>query len=158
MKNPKYMFLTNILLALYLGILTYYLFWHFFQYELLNFGQYAKDEEKAAMEGDFHSKSLVRDSIEYYKIQSGDSEAFTDMKIYILIQNFLKCISFRISLGRPASHIKTFNTVLNLTILTLSILGLFWYIYPIYFLSPTKQDFKSNPELLTPDILDEYDY
>ena len=48
--------------------------------------------------------------------------------------------------------------MLNLTILTISILGLFWYIYPIYFLSPTKQDFKSNPELLTPDILDEYDY
>ena len=110
------------------------------------------------MEGDFSSKSLVRDSIEYYKIQSGDSESFTNLKIYILVQNFFKCISFRISLGRPASHIKTFNSILNFIIFTISILGLFWYIYPIYFCTYTKEDFKENPQILTIDILDEYDY
>ena len=145
MRNPKYMFLTNILLVAYLAILTYYLFWHFFQYELLNFGQYAKEEEEDAMEGDFQSKSLLRDSIEYYKIQSGDSDSFTNLKIYMLIQNFFKVISFRISLGRPASQIKTFNSVLNLVILILSIMGIFWYIYPIYFCSFTKEDFQQDP-------------
>lgn len=69
MKNPRYMFLTNVLLALYLAVLTYYLFWHFFQYELLNFGEYADNEEKEFMDSSKGSgKSLIKDSIEYYKI------------------------------------------------------------------------------------------
>lgn len=80
------------------------------------------------------------------------------MKIYLLVQNCLKCISFRISLGRPSSGIKQFNAILNFIIISLSIYGIFVYIYPIYFLSYTKEDFKENPQILTPDILDEYDY
>lgn len=101
---------------------------------------------------------MIKDSIEYYKIQSGDSDAFTNLKIYLLIQNFLKSISFRISLGRPSSSIKQFNQILNVIITLVSIYGVIYYIYPIYFVTYTKEDFQNNPDILTPDILDEYDY
>ena len=79
------MFMTNILIALYLGILVYYLFWHFFQYEIANFDEYAEQDKKDLNNGLQPSKSLLGDSIEYYKKASKDSVEFTNLKLYLLI-------------------------------------------------------------------------
>jgi hypothetical protein len=34
-----------------MAVLAYYLFWHFFQYELLNVGDYAEEEEISVLDG-----------------------------------------------------------------------------------------------------------
>lgn len=135
MKNPKLMFLTNIAIALYLGGLVYYLFWHFFQYEITNFDEYAEEEKIAANTGVTMEKSLLKDSIEYYKKASKDSEEFTNLKLYMFTQNIIKCLSFRISIGKPRGLLKSFNRFLQSLILLLAIFGLFNYVIPIYYVN-----------------------
>ena len=102
------------------------------------------------------SKSLIGDSIEYYKKASKDSVQFTNLKLYLLIQNVLKSISFRISMGKPRGMLKKFNRFLQASILLLSTFGLFKYVIPIYYYNEAFPN--QDPTSLTVETLNYYDY
>ena len=119
--------------------LVYYLFWDFFQYEILNYQKY----EEKGME-----KKLMTDGYKHYKDRSGDSDEFTDLKLYMLLQNLLKCISFRITVGNMKLFWRITNLVISAVIMLLSVFGLLRYVIPIYI---------TRNSTLTVETLDNYD-
>ena len=141
MKLTQYqlVFCTNISLLVYMIALVYYLFWDFFQYEILNYQKY----EEKGME-----KKLIDDGYKHYKDRSGDSDEFTSLKLYMFLQNLLKCISLRITVGKMRLFWRIINLIISAVIMFLSIYGLFRYVIPIYI--------KRN-STLTVETLDNYD-
>ena len=141
MKLTQYqlVFCTNLSLVVYMIALVYYLFWDFFQYEILNYQKY----EEKGME-----KKLIDDGYKHYKDRSGDSDEFTSLKLYMFLQNLLKCISLRITVGKMRLFWRVMNLIISTVIMFLSIYGLFRYVIPIYI--------KRN-STLTVETLDNYD-
>lgn len=101
MKDPRCMFVTNILMTVYLGSLTYYLFYHFFQYEFLNL----TDGDAAARE-DHNSLYLL--SMEYFR-QKDAKEQLVNMKIFLILHNVLLILVLRLLMSRPKAPWSTIS-------------------------------------------------
>ena len=93
-------------------------------------------------------KELIDDGYKHYKVRSGDTDEFTSLKLYMFLQNLLKCISFRISIGKMRLFWRILNLVVSALIICLSIFGLFRYVIPIY---------VTQSGTLTVQTLDNYD-
>ena len=89
-------------------------------------------------------KKLIDDGYQHYKDRSGDSDEFTDLKLYMFLQNLLKCISCRLSIGYYRLFWRVMNLIISSLVMIMSIFGLFRYIVPIYV--------KSNSSLTIADL------
>jgi len=91
MKNPKLLFLSNLILVIYLGLITFYLFKDFLLFE-----GFKSHNHTDGANGE--KTSMFKESAAYFN--SEEHKPMVNLKIYLIVHNILLIFVLRMSLSR----------------------------------------------------------
>ena len=99
MKNPKLLFLTNVLIMIYLGVISFYMFNDFFMFEQRHHhGASMEPTNGNNVTSNSTSKSMVLESAQYQ--EKKDPSNILHLKLYLIVHNLILIFVFRLSISR----------------------------------------------------------